>query len=151
MRKTYTETPYYQIRLTARYIKAFSSQLFDRLALGLSFDEFIALDLIATNEGMCQRDLAKLLFKDRANTGRIASLLEDKEFITIAADTKNKRLVKKLIITDSGKEFIKETIEKTEPKLKSVRENFSEREEETLIGMLKKCRKILDKLVENQI
>lgn len=41
-------------------------------------DEFYALDAIMLNEGICQRELAKLILKDRPNTGRILDSLEKK-------------------------------------------------------------------------
>ncbi len=65
-------------------------------------DEYAALDTISINAGICQRDLAKLIIKDRANTGRILDTLEQKGFITRFIDTKNNRLVKKMGITEKG-------------------------------------------------
>ena len=69
MDRTYTDSLYYHLKLTARYLEVAAKQLFKTINL----DELITLDLIKKNEGLCQRDLAKILLKDRANTGRIIS------------------------------------------------------------------------------
>ncbi len=79
-----------------------TKKLFEKLEIGITMDEYAALDTISINAGICQRDLAKLIIKDRANTGRILDTLEQKGFITRFIDTKNNRLVKKMGITEKG-------------------------------------------------
>ena len=115
----YTESIIYDIELTARVIKLMSAQLFNDIKSCLLPEEYTALDVILCKPGICQRDLAKLIFKDRANTGRILNSLEKKGFIKRFADIKNNRLVRKMELTDIGyKEFklinrkLKESIKK---------------------------------------
>ena len=61
--KHFTDTIFYQIELTARYTKMLGMQLFGKLGVGLTIEEFAALDTISANEELCQRDLAKLILK----------------------------------------------------------------------------------------
>ena len=98
----YTDSIHYELEQTSRLMKKVTTQLFEKLEIGLSIDEYAALDTVSVNAGICQRDLAKLILKDRANTGRILDSLEQKGFITRFIDTKNNRLVKKMGITERG-------------------------------------------------
>src|SRR5574344_1872708 len=107
MKRTYTDSIYYRIRLTARYLKLYGEQMFEKLGLEIPFDEFIALDVIRNNEGICQRDLAKLLVKDRANTGRLVTSLQQQNYIEVKMDKKNNRLVNKLFLTAESEIFMK--------------------------------------------
>ena len=67
----YTDSIYYQLEQTAKYCRALGIQMFQNLNIPLTMDEFVALDVIQANDGICQRELAKLILKDRPNTGRI--------------------------------------------------------------------------------
>lgn len=151
MKKNYTQSTYYQIRLTARYLKILGTQFFEKIKAGMPFDEFVALDVISKEGPMCQRDLAKLLLKDRANTGRIALSLEKKKYIEIVIEQKNSRLIKKLTVTKNGENFIDEITQKLEPTMRIIEEKFDEAEEKQLSASLKKCREILKTIIEMQI
>ncbi len=98
----YTDSIHYELEQTSRLMKILTKKLFEKLEIGITMDEYAALDTISINAGICQRDLAKLIIKDRANTGRILDTLEQKGFITRFIDTKNNRLVKKMGITEKG-------------------------------------------------
>ena len=77
----YIESIYYQLEQTARYCRYLGSQIFQKLDMPVSMDEFVTMDTISLNDGMCQRELANLILKDRANTGRILNSLEEKGYI----------------------------------------------------------------------
>ena len=94
--KHFTDSIYYELEKTARVLRLLGVQMFEKIDAGLGGDEHAALDTISCNPNICQRDLAKLILKDRANTGRILDSLEQKGFITRFIDTKNNRLVKKI-------------------------------------------------------
>jgi len=78
----YTDSIHYELEQTSRLMKILTKKLFEKLEIGITMDEYAALDTISINAGICQRDLAKLIIKDRANTGRILDTLEQKGFIT---------------------------------------------------------------------
>ena len=104
--KHYTNTLYYDLELTAIYCRMLGSQLIEKIYPNMNDYELRALDAIYCHPKICQRDLAKLILKDRANTGRIVDSLERKGFIKRYNDTKNKRLVKKLEITEEGTQVL---------------------------------------------
>ena len=116
----FTDSIHYELAKTAKLMKMLTMQLFDRLKIEISLDECSALDMIACNDGICQRDLAKLILKDRANTGRILDSLEEKGFIKRFVDTKNNRLVKKMGMTQKGLKTLREISDKIISYLENV-------------------------------
>lgn len=98
----YTDSIHYEMEQTVRIMKKLSVQTFHKLNIEIAPDEYSTLDTISINAGICQRDLAKLILKDRANTGRILDSLEARGYITRFIDTKGNRLVKKVGITELG-------------------------------------------------
>ena len=149
--KHYTETIYYEMELTARVMKMMAAQFFSNLDLGLIPDEYITLDVIACNDNICQRDLAKLILKDRANTGRIVESLEKKGFITRVADTKNNRLVRKLSLTENGINIISKITNLIKVKLEETSNIISEEEILKLKKGIIAFRGSLEKLIELKI
>lgn len=147
----YTDSPSYELELTSKYSKALLVQIFNRVCVEMSPEEFAMLDTISINKGMCQRDLARLLLKDRANTGRILDSLEKKNFITRYNDTKNNRLVRKADITPEGVEILRELTERFQPLQDKVCEIISEEDLTILRASLKKVRDAISKLVDMQI
>lgn len=147
----YIESIYYQLEQTARYCRYLGSQIFQKLDMPVSMDEFVTMDTISLNDGMCQRELAKLILKDRANTGRILNSLGEKGYIERFVDTKNNRLVRKMRLTPEGREIttkvskvLREYIEKL-PKVLSENDKFE------IMESLKRFREGLEQEVEMKI
>lgn len=149
--KHFTDSVYYDLELTARYFKFLGNQLFEMLDLKLSPDEFSTLDTISINPEICQRDLAKLILKDRANTGRILNSLEEKGFITRHVDTKNNRLVRKMEITEAGYLVINETTMKIKDYFSRVSDKIPDEEFDRLQQSLRKLRQRMSEIVETNI
>ena len=149
--KHYTESIHFDIEQTARVVKLMANQLFNSLELDLMPDEYCALDVISCHSGICQRDLAKLIFKDRANTGRILNSLEEKGLITRFVDTKNNRLVRKMAMTESGFKKLQNINNALENHLKFAQEYFSHEEMEALQSALRKFRESAEKLLQLNI
>ena len=149
--KHYTESIYYEIELTARYCRFLGAQLFDKLGIELSTNEYSALDTISCNSGICQRDLAKLILKDRANTGRILDALEKRKLIERYGDTKNNRLVRMIKITPLGTETLSRITAKFKPAIEKAVDSISEVEIEKMRVSLKNLRDVFSAIVETQI
>ena len=142
--KHFTDTIFYQVDLTARYTRMLGAQLFGRLGLGVTPEEFSALDCIIANKELCQRVLAKLILKDRANTGKLLDSLEQKCFIKRELSVKNNRPVKIVSITDLGKETYASIYNKLEPHHKIVEEKIANTDLEKIGELLKELREILE-------
>ncbi len=151
MAKSYTDSAYYCIRLTSRFLKVFTAQLLGKLNAGISTDEVFALDILKSRGAMSQRDLAKLLFRDRANTGKIAAALKEKGLVEINAEQKNNRLIKQLSLTNTGVELLDSLWKKSKPLFDRISKQFTKDEDKLLRKMLLKLRTSLESVIESQI
>lgn len=149
--KHYFESAIYLMEQTVIYTKIKGAQFFNELKIGVTIDQFVALDAISANENICQRDLSKLILKDRSNTGRILNILEEKGFITRALETKGKRPVKKIYITEKGKKLVEESVPRLRSAFQQVFEDVSDEELAVLRGILNKMKTSLSKTTSIQI
>lgn len=147
----YTDSINYELEQTSRLMNMLTNQLFKKLELNISLDEYITLDTVSINAGICQRDLAKLILKDRANTGRILNELERKGFITRFIDTKNNRLVKKMGITETGLQELNSINNKIKTYLSGVTKRIPPEDMQRVQTVLKEFRFELEKVVETNI
>ena len=121
------------------------------MEIRISQDEYAALDTISINPGICQRDLAKLIIKDRANTGRILNCLEEKNLVTRVIDTKDNRLVKKLEITPDGIKELNSINIKIKSYMDNVTKKIAPEEVDRVQEILRGFRLDLEKVVEMNI
>ena len=149
--KHYINTIYYQFEQTAKYCKYLGSQIFEKLQIPISLDEFSTLDTIFLHGEICQRDLAKLILKDRPSTGRVLNSLETKGLIKRFADTKNNRLVKKTALTDKGRILLNNSSKILKEYFASLPVVFSEDKIEELKQNIKEFKEGLKKEVEMKI
>ena len=147
----YTDSINYELEQTSRLMNMLTNQLFKKLDLSITLDEYITLDTVSINVAICQRDLAKLILKDRANTGRILNELEQKGFITRFIDTKKNRLVKKMGITEIGLEELNSINNKIKIYLGGVTKRIPPEDIEKVRDILRAFRLELDKIVETNI
>ncbi len=147
----YTDSIHYELEQTARLMKLLTIQLFSRLEIELSTEEYAVLDTLSINAGICQRDLAKLILKDRANTGRLLNSLEEKGFITRFIDTKNNRLVKKMGITASGYRMLESINKRIRSYMENVTHKIPPEEVNRVQQTLKAFRLDLEKIVDINI
>lgn len=149
--KHYTDTLNYELEKTARVMRILGIQLMEKLKIDLMLDEYVALDIVSCHQGICQRDLAKLIIKDRANTGRILNSLEEKGLITRFVDTKNNRLVRKMAITEKGYKVLISINKKIESYIAETKRIVSEDELDGLYSSLKKVREKFEEMIEFKI
>ena len=149
--KHYTESIYYQFEQTAKYCKYLGIRLFQKLSIDITVDEYSALDIIVQHDGICQRDLARIILKDRANTGRILNSLESKGYIERFADVKNNRLVRKMKLTKFGKEKYEVISELLRGYIDKIPKFFSDKNRKDLLELIINFRNSLEKEVEMNI
>ena len=82
--------------------KAFAIQTFNKLNIEITPEQFLILMALIDNDGIYQRQLANMTFKDRPNINRIVSILERGKYI-VSQCSSNGRQIKQLFITDKGK------------------------------------------------
>lgn len=147
----YTDSIFYQIEQTAKYCRYLGTQMFQKLHMSVSLEEFAALDVILAHGAMCQRELAQLILKDRPNTGRILNSLEKKGLIERFVDTKNNRLVRMMSLTQQGIKVTKEVSESLKNYIGRIPKIFSERDKAELMDLIKRFRISLEQEVEMKI
>ena len=147
----YTESIFYELKQTARMLKFLAIQQFAQMDIDLTPEECSALDVIMCNPNLCQRDLAKLLLLDRANTGRILNKLEEKRLIKRAVDTKKNRLVKKVEITKTGIKKLEEVSNKILDKYNIIIEKIPQKEFDAVKLAIRDLRTNIEKHIENKI
>lgn len=74
----YTESIVYLMEQVVVYFKIKGAQFCTQFNTGVTIDQFAILDALYTNGDVCQRDLSKIVLKDRSNTGRILNILEER-------------------------------------------------------------------------
>ena len=76
--KFYINSFPYEIELTARVCHENARRLLESYTSEVSIDEFTILDTIIAKPGLSQADLARLILKGKAHTGRFIMALEEK-------------------------------------------------------------------------
>ena len=149
--RLYTDSLFYDVKLTEKYSKMLVLQLFAKLNVPVNPEELLVLDVTYSNPDICQRDLAKLLIKDRANTGRLLESLEKKNLIKRKVNIKNNRLVKRIVLTESGDNLLHDVMDKILPVFDKISEQITDSEVELVRNVLKRARDTFKEVVELQI
>lgn len=150
-KENYTDGMLFEVRLTSRYLTLMGNIAFEKLKLDLSFDDYIILDILSYNEGVCCIDLAKMLLRDRSNIGKTVSNLEKNGYVKFKADLRNKRAVKKIFMTKKGIKICNEIYPKLKPYIDIFNENFTQKDKEAIIKYMQKCRQLLENIAKNRI
>ena len=151
MKEHFRNTIFYQIELTAKYLKLLGNQVFEQFNLGISVEEYTILDTLMLEKELCQRDLAKLILKDRANTGKLLDGLEKKGFITRQLSMKNNRPVKLIEITDEGIKQAENAAIRIRPHYMNIKEKIDNSDIAKVGELLAELRQILNESLKIQI
>ena len=103
------------------------------------------------NGDIHQRDIAKMLFKDRANIGKMLNKLEEKGYIERSEEIRNKRQVNILTITESGSEAVEYMHSELEPIFNRIKKRISEEEEQVAKRHLQNVRDVVTEAIELDI
>lgn len=76
--KFYIDSFPYAIELTARMCHENARRLLEACTKELSIEEFSVLDTLIARPGLSQADLARLILKGKAHTGRFLMALEQR-------------------------------------------------------------------------
>lgn len=148
----YTESMYYQIKLTEKICKIFCKQLEETLNLPISMDEFTILNIINDHNGeVHQRDIAKMLFKDRANTGKMLNKLEERGYLSKKEETRNKRQVNIITVTEKGQNTIANMRSEISPIFESIEKRISKEEEAICKKHMRNIRDVITESIELDI
>jgi DNA-binding MarR family transcriptional regulator len=92
---------------TARRVKQFAQKRFRELGMNVTVDQWVLMKHLSEHEGMNQRELSEVLFKDTPTLTRIIDLLVQKEYVQRLSDPEDRRCFK-VSLTDMGKAKVEE-------------------------------------------
>ena len=147
----YENSLFFQINSCSRYLHLAFEQLIEELNLGVSPLEYLALTVIADTKDCCQRDLARLILKDRANTGKLANSLSKKGLINIELKTKNNRPVKILTLSENGLKLNNEARKVTDPLYKKIENTVTKKVMDEMIENLKDLKEAVKNIITTKI
>ncbi len=139
------------IYITGTLIRGFSTQTFCEKNYGISPDMYVILYLLLENEEiMYQRQLAEIMFKDRANMSRIIENMRKKGLLEKVPESHGRKIYK-LVVTERGKK-IWETVLPVDKDLRSTITNgIDEKELAITFATLEKMNKNIRDKVKLQI
>ena len=147
----YARTFPYLIDKASVYIGLRGSNLLNELGADITLEQFITLDAISANNELCQRDLAKILLKERSNVTRIINILENKGLITRQITNKGNRAVKITHLTGKGYEVMNNYGDKMKSDLNELLSQFDPLELSITEKVLREISKKISENVKIQI
>lgn len=148
----YTDSVFYEVILTARYMRKMAEQVFKKLELKLTNEEFSVLDfLYKSDELLCQRDLAIKMLYNRANVGKILDGLEKTGYIKRTIGEKSNYPVKLVSLTDIGENVYLETVAQLIKIGQKAVDEISQSEADNMSLMLRKMRNVIAEIVDIDI
>lgn len=132
----YTESLPYALESTSRIIHEAVKRFFEESKFEITHDEFVVLDTLYANPGILQIDLAKLILKGRAHTGRFLMSLESKGFVRRTPSSKGKKLIMLSSITDEGLKVYQKISHEIENHIESFHNHLTEEKEQELLKLL---------------
>lgn len=144
--KFYINSLPYEIELTARICHENAKRLLENCTDQISIEELSVLDTIIAKPNLSQADLARIILKGKAHTGRFLMSLEDKGFIERHVEERDGKLIKVSVVTPAGLDLYKKIINSMEPSIREIEAIISEEEVESIIKNLQKFRNSIEKV-----
>ncbi len=145
VKKFYIESFPYEIELTARICHESAKRLLESYTKDVSIEEFSILDTIVARPGLSQADLARLVLKGKAHTGRFIMSLEEKGFVERHVQERDGKLIKVAVVTDKGMNLYSSIIDKMKPVIAHFESMISEEDINKMIQGLRAFRKKVEK------
>lgn len=120
--KHYTQSLPYELELTSRVLHEAARCFFEQNNFPVNQEEYTILDCLYMNPGIIQIELAKLILKGRAHTGKFLKSLEEKGFITRNPANQGSKIIMESAITPSGMELYKKITDALDEHIKEANE-----------------------------
>jgi DNA-binding MarR family transcriptional regulator len=96
------------VQRTARLLRVLFQRLVDREDAGVTPEMWMVLARLLTRDGRSQTEIGTLVFRDRPNTSRIVSGLEERGLVAREVDVEDRRRTL-VYLTDAGRALVEET------------------------------------------
>lgn len=122
---------------TVKMIDYFLQESFESNNLDITKEQMIVLKKLYNQDGLYQNELARLIFRNKSSLARLLSKMESKNYISRKSSKEDKR-IKKVFLTDTGKEVFEKAIPIIKNMLSKMEETITSDEKEQMITILKK-------------
>ncbi|TCI93559.1 MarR family winged helix-turn-helix transcriptional regulator [Tenacibaculum sp. M341] len=122
---------------TVKMIDYFLQESFESDNLDITKEQMIVLKKLYNQDGLYQNELARLIFRNKSSLARLLSKMESKNYISRKSSKEDKR-IKKVFLTDTGKEVFEKAIPIIKNMLSKMEETITSDEKEQMITILKK-------------
>jgi DNA-binding MarR family transcriptional regulator len=139
--KYYINSFAYEIEQTARICHEAAKKVLVSFTAEISLEEFSLLDTIIAKPKSSQADLARLILKGKAHTGRFLTSLEKKNLIKRQIEERDGKLIKTAVVTIEGLELYDSIMENVKPQMEEFSQGLLEEEVKNTIFNLSKFRK----------
>ena len=130
----------YNINKTARYLKFAAINVLKGLKKPvLTLEQYEVLYVLMQNEGICQRELGRIMLKDRPNMTRLIKFLEKEGLILREKDT-NSNLKYKIFLSKQGYDMVKDIIPLKDKMSKKLLKGINKKDLDLLLDVLEKIR-----------
>ena len=145
-KKYYIDSFPYEIELIARVCHENARRILEQYTNEISIEEFTVLDTIVARPNLSQADLARLILKGKAHTGRFLMSLEKKGLIARKIYERDGKLIKISVITEKGKAFYDDIVSTFRPHIAQFEQLISEEEVKLIVKSLQKLRAAMEEL-----
>lgn len=145
-KKFYIDSFPYEIELTARVCHENAKRLLEKCTDEISIEEFTVLDTLIAKSGLSQADLARLILKGKAHTGRFLMSLEDKGIVERHVEERDGKLIKVATVTEAGQNLYKQIIANFGPAIDKFDSVISDEECAIIIEKLRKLRNAINEV-----
>jgi DNA-binding MarR family transcriptional regulator len=139
--KYYINSFPYEIEQTARICHEAAKKVLETYTKEVSIDEFSLLDTIIAKPKSSQADLARLILKGKAHTGRFLTSLEEKNLIKRQIEERDGKLIKIAVVTTKGLDLYNSILDNIQPKMDKFSQGLTENEINQTIEKLGNFRK----------
>ena len=98
----YTKSLPYELALTSRVLLEAMVVFFKNNEFPISPDEYVILDCLYTHPNIIQMELAKMILKGRAHTGKFLKTMEEKGLIVRTPALQGSKIIMQIEITQNG-------------------------------------------------
>lgn len=98
----YTKSLPYELALTSRVLHEAMVVFFKNNEFPISPDEYVILDCLYTHPNIIQMELAKMILKGRAHTGKFLKTMEEKGLIVRTPALQGSKIIMQIEITQNG-------------------------------------------------
>ncbi len=95
----------YLLERTARQFQRYAQAVMAENGIYISGEQWVVIKRISENEGISQREIAHLTYKDPASVTRMLDLMENEKLVKREKSTKDRR-VYALYLTSKGKSLV---------------------------------------------